>query len=225
LEKYGYGKKTLLATSLCCDELARPLENDFAAVYGRPFCMGGLAGFPFGGLTGFGAMAHHIPDGGDCLVVYGPHVGVDSTGKVGTVERRGRQSGGACCGSAAAACGYVLGVHEGETASRKDIPLDPLDYEQTYVDNVLLPYAGRLSAAKDLSVELPLALFEAQKSLILSIISKGASAVAGTGRIAMLGGVQINTPTGMSDYFLPLQFDMYDNNGKHVETLLWKDDE
>ena len=58
--------------------------------------MGGLAGFPFGGVTGFGAMAHHIPDNGSCLVVYGPHVGIDSRGIVGTVERRGRKHGGAC---------------------------------------------------------------------------------------------------------------------------------
>ena len=44
-----------------------------------------MIGFPFGGITSFGAMASHIPDGGSCLVVFGPHVGVDSTGKVGTV--------------------------------------------------------------------------------------------------------------------------------------------
>jgi hypothetical protein len=35
-----------------------------------------IAGFPFTGNTGFGAMAAHIPDDGYCLIVYGPHVGV-----------------------------------------------------------------------------------------------------------------------------------------------------
>jgi hypothetical protein len=66
LEKYGYGKTTLLATSFCCDEVNRPLEEDFAKPYGQQFNMGGLAGFPFGGVTGFAAMAKHIPDGGSC---------------------------------------------------------------------------------------------------------------------------------------------------------------
>ena len=48
---------TLLATSLCCDELARNLEDDFIKVYGNNFNLGGLSGFPFAGNTGFGAMA------------------------------------------------------------------------------------------------------------------------------------------------------------------------
>jgi hypothetical protein len=48
-------ENTLLATSLCCDELARNLEKDLAKVYGRNFSLGGLAGFPFGGNTAFGA--------------------------------------------------------------------------------------------------------------------------------------------------------------------------
>ena len=33
---------TLLATSLCCDELARVLEDDLGRVYGKNFFLGGL---------------------------------------------------------------------------------------------------------------------------------------------------------------------------------------
>jgi hypothetical protein len=76
LKEYGYGENTLLACSLCCDEVNRVLEKDFAKHYGDNFSMGGLAGFPFGGVTSFGAMSHHIPTGGSCLVVFGPHVGL-----------------------------------------------------------------------------------------------------------------------------------------------------
>jgi hypothetical protein len=43
---------TLLATSLCSDEVARVLEDDFVHVYGNNFNLGGLAGFPFAGNTG-----------------------------------------------------------------------------------------------------------------------------------------------------------------------------
>ena len=46
-------ENTLLATSLCCDELARVLEDDFVRVYGNNFNLGGLAGFPFAGNTGY----------------------------------------------------------------------------------------------------------------------------------------------------------------------------
>jgi hypothetical protein len=45
-----------LVTSLCCDEAAQPLQENFQQVYGDHFSMGGMAGFPFGGVTGFGAM-------------------------------------------------------------------------------------------------------------------------------------------------------------------------
>lgn len=208
-----------MASSLCCDELARPLEKDFQRVYGEHFSMGGLAGFAFGGVTGFGAMAHHIPDGGSCLVVYGPHVGVDSQGNVGTVERRGRAKGGACCGSAAAACGYVTKVHNGESKKAENAPNVCLDAQQAFVGSLLLPYAKRLVEAKEIQVELPMALFDAQKELMSSIIKKGAGAVAGHGKIALVGGIQINTPPEMSDFFLPLQFDIFDNRGSLIESI------
>lgn len=44
LAKYGYGRNTLLATSFCCDEVNRPLEEDLGKAFGNPFIMGGLAG-------------------------------------------------------------------------------------------------------------------------------------------------------------------------------------
>jgi Limiting CO2-inducible proteins B/C beta carbonyic anhydrases len=72
-EKGFTAANTLLATSLCCDELARRLEDDFVKIYGNNFNLGGLSGFPFAGHTGFGAMAAHIPDNGSCLIIYGPH--------------------------------------------------------------------------------------------------------------------------------------------------------
>ena len=54
-EKAHYeADKTLLTTSLCCDEVNRELEDTLKSVYGNNFSMGGLAGFAFGGITSFG---------------------------------------------------------------------------------------------------------------------------------------------------------------------------
>eukprot|EP00527_Entomoneis_sp_CCMP2396_P004790 CAMPEP_0198138458 /NCGR_PEP_ID=MMETSP1443-20131203/1874_1 /TAXON_ID=186043 /ORGANISM="Entomoneis sp., Strain CCMP2396" /LENGTH=317 /DNA_ID=CAMNT_0043800249 /DNA_START=36 /DNA_END=989 /DNA_ORIENTATION=- len=217
LSARGYGRTSLVATSLCCDEVTRVLEKDFGVVYNDNFHMGGLAGFPFGGVTSFGAMASHIPDGGSCLVVFGPHVGVDSDGNVGTTERRGRMQGGACCGSAVAASGYVAGVLEGDA---KMIPsADPTQAQQIFVSNMLLPHAERLRDADDKMVELPYALYDAQKDMITEIIKAGSGAVAGNGNIALLGGIQINTPPGSTDYFLPLSFEFYNNKGDKLDDL------
>lgn len=50
---------------------------------------GGLAGVPFAGKTGFNAFASHVPDDGNLLVLYAPHVGMDKMGNLGSVERKG----------------------------------------------------------------------------------------------------------------------------------------
>ena len=105
---------SLLATSLCCDELARQLETDFSAVYGKHFSLGGLSGFPFAGHTGFAALTAHVPDNGFCLTVYGPHVGIAADGTVGKVERAGIKLIDTCCGSAIAASRYLEGISSGD---------------------------------------------------------------------------------------------------------------
>jgi hypothetical protein len=209
-----------VAFSLCSDEVNRPLEELFNGWYGEHFNMGGLAGFPFAGVTGFGAMASHIPDGGSCLVVYGPHVGVDSDGNVGKVDRKGKSKSGSCCGSAVAASKYIVGVYKGEM-EKVGPPADPVDAQQNFVSAALLPYGERVATASNPMVELPFATYEPIDKMMLNIVKKGGAKVGGNGKIAMLGGIQINTPRGVSDYFLPLRFDIRDKSGAIIEDLMW----
>ena len=44
--------------------------------WGENFNMGGLAGIPFVGKSGFNAFTSHIPENGHLLIAYGPHVGI-----------------------------------------------------------------------------------------------------------------------------------------------------
>lgn len=227
LESRGYDvSKTLLATSLCCDEINREMENELNAEFGaaNQFVMGGLAGTPFGGITSFGAMASHIPDGGDCCVVYGPHVGVSSTGIVGKVERRGQSSPGGSCGSAQAAYAYVDGVRTGKATKRGPPTADELtDASQIFVGNSLLPAADRLAAASDPMVELPKALYDIQDKMMCKIVKAGAKGVGGyskDGTVVQVGGIQINTPAGASEYFLPLRAQIVDQKGRLVEDII-----
>eukprot|EP00978_Attheya_sp_CCMP212_P003677 scaffold7745_cov55-Attheya_sp.AAC.4 len=220
LSKHGYDNKTtLLATSLCCDEVNRELEQTMIDVYGENFSMGGLAGFAFGGVTSFCAMAHHIPEGGSCAVLYGPHVGIDDKGNVGKINRRGRMCSGACCGSAAAAMGYVKSVKSGEVKAAAP-PQECTDAQQTFVGNMLLPYGQRLEDAKNAQVELPLALFDSQDELMQKIVAGGCGEVHSPGNIALIGGIQINTPAGTSEFFLPKVFEIRNNKGELVANLI-----
>lgn len=221
LKKYDYGKSTLLATSLCCDELSRELENDFAGTYGYDFfSMGGLSGFPFAGQTGFGAMAGHIPDGGSCLIVYGSHVGIDDDGVIGQATRPGKAKSDACCGSANAAAATLAKIRAGEMQF-SDLSFSASEHQQQYVVTTMLPHADRLAKAEDPAVELPFAIFDQQKEMMDEIVGNGASAVPG--KITLLGGIQINTHSGTSDYYLPLSFEVRDNKNDLVADLLTSD--
>lgn len=42
--------------------------------------IGGLGGIPFAGKTGFKAYASHVPDDGNLLILFAPHVGMDTSG-------------------------------------------------------------------------------------------------------------------------------------------------
>lgn len=216
LAHHSYGSSTLLATSVCCDEVNRDLERAFEDHYGDHFTMGGLAGFPFGGVTSFNAMAHHIPDGGSCLLVYGPHVGIDRAGNIGTVERRGRLKSGACCGSASAAASYACAVHNGLQKAEIDLS-EGMDIEQHFVGQIILPHAERLDKAKNMRVELPHICYEETRKRIRKIVEQCCGEVAGNGKIALLGGIQINTPSEQEDYFLPLDFEIRTNRGTIID--------
>lgn len=219
LAKKGFTQgNTLLATSLCCDELARRLEDDFVKIYGNNFNLGGLSGFPFAGNTGFGAMAAHIPDDGSCLVVYGPHVGITKSGEVGKVERSGIKLVDTCCGSAIAASNYLKGITDGGAVITTKLQ-EFTDFQQGAVQELILPHGKRLSAAKNRMVELPSALYTSQDLLMRDIVTKGAKGIKKNG-LALLGGLQINTAPDTYDYFVPLRFDLMNSKGEVVADML-----
>lgn len=214
----GYnGENTLLATSLCCDELARQLEDDFNGIYGNNFNLGGLAGFPFAGNTGFGAMAAHIPDDGYCLIAYGPHVGITADGLVGKVERAGIALVDSCCGSAIAASNYVKGITDGGAVITTKLQ-EFTDFQQGAVQELILPHGKRLSEAENRMAELPFALYDSQDMLMGDIVQKGSLGIKRG--LALLGGVQINTGPKTLDYFVPLRFDYMNYRGDVIADML-----
>jgi hypothetical protein len=209
---------TLLATSLCCDELARRLEDDLVRIYGNNFNLGGLSGFPFAGNTGFGAMSAHIPDNGSCLIVYGPHVGIDKNGNIGKVERVGIKLVDNCCGSAIAASNYLQLITDGGAEITTKLQ-QFTDFQQGAVQELILPHGKRLADAENRMQELPFALYDSQDVLMREIVYKGCAGGKKNG-YALLGGIQINTAPDTMDYFLPLRFDLVNKKGEVTESLL-----
>jgi len=218
LEEKGFNpSNTLLATSLCADELARILEDEFVNIFGNNFNLGGLSGFPFAGNTGFGAMAAHIPDDGYCLLIHGPHVGISKEGVIGKVERSGIALVDNCCGSAIAASNYLKGITDGGANITPKIQQFS-DFQQGAVQELILPFGKRLARAENRMRELPYALYDSQEVLVTDIVTTGSKSIKKG--LALLGGIQINTSPDTLDYFHPLRFDYYDENGKLVENML-----
>lgn len=95
LDKLGFtDENTLFSESTCPDEVNHdnPTEDVtamFQARWGEVFPLGGLAGMPFTGRTGWGAFSSHVPKNGNICVLFAPHVGIDKDGNVGKVSREG----------------------------------------------------------------------------------------------------------------------------------------
>jgi len=220
LSPLGIGSNsTLLATSFSGDEVNRDVEDELRAIYGQNFNLGGIGGFPFGGLTAFGSLAHHVPENGTCLIVYGPHVGIDFDGVVGKVNRRGHHGSGACCNTALASLAYVKAVRSGEKIHSPD-PSDPIDAQQVFVDSALLEHGERLEKAENPNVELPHAMFDCIEAFFKRLMDKCARDFPDNVTIVMLGGIIVNTPEGTPEYFLPKKFDICDSNGEVMQSLL-----
>lgn len=70
LQKRGCdSENTLFAQSICPDEINHDnadITTLFSKHMGEVFHMGGLAGVPFTGRTGFTAFSNHVPDGMYC---------------------------------------------------------------------------------------------------------------------------------------------------------------
>jgi hypothetical protein len=218
LEEKGFSPaNTLLATSVCADELARELEDEFVDIYGTNFNLGGLSGFPFAGNTGWGAMSAHVPDGGYCLTIHGPHVGITKDGVVGKVERSGIALVDNCCGSAIAASNYLQGITDGSADINPRIQQFS-DFQQGAVQELILPFGKRLARAENRMRELPYALYDSQEVMVTDIINTGKGSIKAG--LAVLGGIQINTSPDTLDYFHPLRFDYFDADGNLVENML-----
>jgi len=218
LEEKGFTPaNTLLATSVCADELARELEDEFVDIFGNNFNLGGLSGFPFAGNTGWGAMSAHVPDDGYCLTIHGPHVGITKEGQIGKVERSGIALVDSCCGSAIAASNYLQKITDGSADINPRIQQFS-DFQQGAVQELILPFGKRLARAENRMRELPYALYDSQEVMVTDIVNTGKGSIKKG--LAVLGGIQINTSPDTLDYFHPLRFDYFDENGNLVENML-----
>jgi len=150
----------MAADSICSDDLNLIEYPKRAYEMLGPFKMGGLNGFPFTGLTGMGAFAHHVPADGAVFVFYGPHIGVSRAGVPGDVLRPGHATPSACCGAAKAALGRL---ERGEISPGH---ITELDYQQNSIEQIFLAQGPRILAAANPILEATEVMYEAIETRI-----------------------------------------------------------
>lgn len=89
---------TIMGTSLSGDEILNTptsLVNQLKtklleAKDGGVYSLGGLGGIPFAGTAGMADLMSHVPTDGKLVLIYGPNIGINKDGGVGSVERIGK---------------------------------------------------------------------------------------------------------------------------------------
>lgn len=90
--------------------------------------------------------------------------------------------------------------------------LDPLsrDSQMTYIKELAWLNKDRIADAPSSIAEMTKVLYEHIEDYILDIVDRK---YIGTGKVAILGGIQINV--AHHDYFLPQMFKVMDSKGDH----------
>ncbi len=196
--------KVLMATSVCSDDINVPSTTFFNVLFG-PFIMGGLGGLPFAGQTGMTAFAHHIPDEGSAFIFYGPHIGITLDGELGKMYRPRQENTGNSCGA------LMLALSRLENKDYAPVMSDD-DYQQMKLEESLLPYREQVLDSDNPQKAITEATYEIiDKKIHEHIIAcKNEFPVD---KVALLGGIIINTDYGLDDYFDARNFEVIDLKG------------
>jgi len=187
LEYIGFKpNQVMTANSVCSDDInAMQFPISDSGLLG-PFYLGGLDGFPFTGLTGVRAFAHHMPDCGALLIYYGPHIGITEKGKIGKVLRDGQDHESDCCGAAQAALAKI-----------NDEPQEPtlLDYQEDTIVQLFQENKARINHATYPIKEATEVMFEAIQERLHLLITESKDEFEDK-FVILIGSIFINVDAG-----------------------------
>ncbi|APQ15933.1 hypothetical protein [Maribacter hydrothermalis] len=164
---YGLKPNQLMhADSLCCDDVNAIQYPPRAYEMLGPFKLGGLDGYPFAGITGMGAFAHHVPEDGAIVIFYAPHIGVTKEGKIGEINRYGQSQNSSCCGAAKA------GLSKLQNNKIVKGAITDLDYQMNTIEQILLEQKARILSSEIPIKEATEVIYEAIDKQIDVLVSK-----------------------------------------------------
>lgn len=221
----GFNKEnTLFAQSVCADEINHDVDDIthlFSSYLGEVFHLGGLAGIPFTGKTGFAAFASHLPDDGHLFILFAPHVGISDSLVVGKYTRSGQIFEGHACGAAIGALNYCTACKPIPDAAA--LGAAPLDYQMNFIISKLSEHVEAivsLESGDDQQAALVHRMYLICKEFLDGIVDVNITDLHGNPvKIAILGGIQINMPRPMADFFQPLLFEIREKGKPNLDLL------
>jgi len=229
LEERGYhAGNTLFAQSLCPDELNHEegeMTHMFQKYWGEVFHLGGLAGIPFTGRTGFKAFSSHVPDNGHCFVLMAPHIGLDTDGNLGFYNREGQDhsgncihsaAGALCCGAAVGALKYCMSCTEEPTPGNC-----PMDYQMQYIFQQVFKAKDTLLAIEDKNQQQARLITHVHDfaNEMLDGITNVNFGHSTDSTLVVLTGIQVNMPRPFEDFFQPCSFYIQKKDGSREDLM------
>ncbi len=189
------------ADSLCCDDVNTIQYPARAYDMLGPFKLGGLDGYPFAGLTGMGAFAHHVPEDGAIVIFYAPHIGVTKDGTIGEINRYGQSTNSSCCGAAKAGLGKL------QNDEIKEGHVTDLDYQMNTLEQILLKSKDRILNAESEIYEATEVIYEAIDKQMDVLIEKTDYPCK---HLFQIGAVFVNGDRDMGSFCCYRRFDYHD---------------
>ena len=201
-EELGLKPNQLMhADSMCCDDVNAIQYPPRALEMLGPFHLGGLNGFPFAGITGMNAFAHHVPEDGAVIIFYAPHIGITKDGTIGEIHRIGQSGNSACCGAAKGALGKLI--------DNKIIEcnLTSLDFQMNTIEQIFLHQKHRILNAPNQIFEATEVMYEAIDERIKVLVKETNYPCK---YVLLVGGIFINGDRDMGSFCQYKRFDCID---------------
>jgi Leucine-rich repeat (LRR) protein len=199
------------ADSLCCDDVNAIQYPARAYEMLGPFKLGGLDGYPFAGLTGMGAFAHHVPENGAIVIFYAPHIGISKNGQIGEINRYGQKLNSACCGAAQAA---LTKLKNGTIQANQ---ITDLDYQMNTLEQILLKNKERVLSADNPLFEVTEVIYEAIDQQIDLLISQTNYPCE---HLFQIGGIFINGDKDIGSFCAYKRFDYINLHTQERQNLM-----
>ncbi|MPS73471.1 MAG: hypothetical protein E2590_10040 [Chryseobacterium sp.] len=215
IEKYlGLKPYQLMhADSMCCDDVNAIQYPPRAYEMLGPFHLGGLDGYPFAGITGMNAFAHHVPEDGAVIIFYAPHIGITKDGTIGEISRIGQSDNSACCGAAKGALGKLANnqIIEGNITS--------LDFQMNTIEQIFLHQKDRILAAENQIFEATEVMYEAIDDRIEVLVKETNYPCK---YVILVGAVFINGDKDMGSFCQYKKFEYIDLETKERKRLMYE---